>query len=297
MRFGFSLPNNQGVAHVSDLVDLACEAESQGFHSVWVSEHLFHASYVAERLGSAPYHEPITVLTAVAVETQQVRLGTSVLVLPWHQPVQLAKSIASLDDLSTGRVTLGVGVAMAKDEYANLGVDFSQRGKVANEMLAAMKALWCDELPEYDGELFQFQGLRFEPKPVQTPHPPILVGGASPAAFRRIALYGDGWHPLSPSVNEVSSGIEQIRAACRKIDRDPEPLKICPRLMVGFMDEPWDRPLEDRRTLRGTVTEIRSMLDAYERAGVDEVVLDANTADLDQALGLMDRIKNELMSG
>lgn len=296
MQYGFSLPNNQGVAHVSDLVDLACEVESLGFHSVWASEHFFHASYVAERLGKAPYHEPITVLTAVAVETQRVRLGTSVLILPWHQPVQLAKRIASLDDLSEGRVNLGVGVAMAEDEYANLGIEFSNRGTIANEMLAAMKSLWTEEMPEFKGELFQFQGLRFEPKPVQIPHPPILVGGASPAAFRRIALYGDGWHPLSLSVNEILQGVEQIAVACRKINRDPATIKICPRLMVGFMDESWDRPIEDRRTLRGTVEEMRAMLEAYRRAGVEEVVLDANTADLDVAALLMQRVKSDLMS-
>ena len=278
-------------------MDLACEAESRGFNSVWVSEHLFHTGYVAERLGSAPYHEPITVLTAVAVETERVRLGTSVLILPWHQPVQLAKSIASLDDLSAGRVTLGVGVAVAEDEYANLGVDFSKRGKIANEMLAAMQVLWREEVPEFSGELYQFQGLRFEPKPVQAPHPPILVGGASAAAFRRIALYGDGWHPLSPSVNEVVKGIEDIAGACRKVERDPASVRICPRLIVRFMEEPWDRPLKDRRTLRGTVEEVRAMLDAYRQAGVDEVVLDGNTPDLDEAAGLMERVESELMTG
>jgi probable F420-dependent oxidoreductase len=295
MHIGISLPNNQGVAHVSDLVDLACQAESMGFHSVWTSEHFFHASYVAQRLGSAPYHEPITVLTAVAGRTRRVRLGTSVLILPWHQPVQLAKRIASLDDLSAGRVTLGVGVAMAEDEYANLGVDFRRRGKIANEMLAAMKSLWSQDVPEFKGESYRFEGLRFEPKPVQTPHPPILVGGNSPAAFRRLALYGDGWHPLSVSVAEVTRGAAQIEAACQKIDRDPGSLKICPRLMVGFMDKPWDRPIADRRTLRGTAGEMRAMLSAYREAGVGEVVLDGNTADLAATTELMQQIQKELM--
>jgi len=125
MRLGFSLPNNQGTERVADLVDLAREAEQLGYHSVWVSEHLWHSSYVARRLGSRPYHEPLTVLTAAAPATSSIRLGTSVLVLPWHHPVRLAKTIASLDDLADGRIDLGVGVAVTEDEFANLGIDFA----------------------------------------------------------------------------------------------------------------------------------------------------------------------------
>ena len=130
MRFGISLPNHQGVAHVKDLVELAVEAEAMGFTSLWTSEHLFHAGHVAQRLGSAPYHEALTVLTAAATRTRSARLGTSVLVLPWHHPVRLAKTIASLDDLSEGRVDLGIGVGITEDEYANLGVPFERRGAI-----------------------------------------------------------------------------------------------------------------------------------------------------------------------
>ena len=161
MKLGFSLPNNQGVAHVNDLVTLAIEAESLGYHSVWVSEHLFHATYVANRLGDAPYHEALTILTAVAGSTSKVRLGTSVLVLPWHHPVQLAKRVASLDDYSGGRVSLGVGVAQTEDEFENLGVPFTHRGRIADEMLTAMKILWTEKDPKFNGKYFNFNGLQF----------------------------------------------------------------------------------------------------------------------------------------
>ena len=167
MKLGFSLPNNQGMPHVNDLVTLAIEAESLGYHSVWVSEHLFHATYVASRLGDAPYHEALTILTAVAGATSKVRLGTSVLVLPWHHPVQLAKRIASLDDYSEGRVSLGVGVAQTEDEFENLGVPFSHRGRIADEMLTAMKIRWTEKYPKYEGKYFNFNDLQFEPKPIQ----------------------------------------------------------------------------------------------------------------------------------
>ncbi|MEC9239024.1 MAG: TIGR03619 family F420-dependent LLM class oxidoreductase, partial [Pseudomonadota bacterium] len=192
MKLGFSLPNNQGVAHVNDLVTLAIEAESLGYHSVWVSEHLFHATYVASRLGDAPYHEALTILTAVAGATSKVRLGTSVLVLPWHHPVQLAKRVASLDDYSEGRVSLGVGVAQTEDEFENLGVPFSHRGRIADEMLTAMKILWTEKYPKFYGKFFNFNDLQFEPKPIQKPHSPLWIGGTSRQAIERVLEYGDG---------------------------------------------------------------------------------------------------------
>lgn len=295
MRLGFSLPNNQGVRHVEELAELAVAAESLGYSSVWVSEHLFHTSYVAARLGDAPYHEPLTTLTAVAARTTSVRLGTSVLVLPWHHPVRLAKAIASLDDLSKGRAVLGIGVANAEDEYANLGISFKQRGAIANEILEAMTILWRDDVPRFEGRYFQFDGLRFEPKPVQTPHPPIFVGGNSEPAYRRVVRFGDGWHPLSLSAGDVMAGRERIHRLCEEAGRDPPSIAITPRLMAAVVDEPWDRPVEARRTLRGTIPELRAMIRAYERAGVAELVIDANSRDLDATRTLMERIANELM--
>ena len=127
MKFGYAIPNNQGVEKVTDLVNLAREAEALGYHSVWVSEHLFNTAYVAKRLGNRPYHEALTVLTAISGATEKIHLGTSVLVLPWHHPVRLAKMIATLDQLSVGRVILGVGVGITREEYDALGVSFRRR--------------------------------------------------------------------------------------------------------------------------------------------------------------------------
>jgi probable F420-dependent oxidoreductase len=287
MRLGLSLPNNQGVAHVSELVKIAQVAEAAGFASVWTSEHLFHTGYVAERLGDKPYHEALTVLTAVAAQTTTVRLGTSVLVLPWHHPVRLAKTLASLDDLSSGRVVLGVGVAIAEDEYANLGADFVRRGAIADEILQAMKELWTADLPSFAGPTISFDGLRFSPKPVQQPHPPILVGGNSPAALRRVVEHGTGWHPLGVSPNDVGAGVERI---------GPD-FPVLPRLQVRFMDAPWDRPIEQRRTLSGTPDEVRAMLTAYAAHGVKEIVLDTNSTDPLDYTRLIERVGQEGLGG
>ena len=285
MKLGLSLPNNHGVEHVRTLIDLANEAEQLGFDSVWVSEHLFHTSYVAERLGDAPYHEPLTILAAVATATSTIRLATSVLVLPWHHPVRLAKTLASIDDLSDGRVILGVGVAVTEDEYANLGVPFNRRGAIANEILECLRVLWTEPDPTFRGEWFEFDGLGFWPKPRQ-PRLPIVVGGASAAAFERIRRWGDGWHALSRSAAEMAEGIGIIEA-----DTDAErSMRHSVRLMTEVTDEPWDRPVSERRTLRGTADEIAAMLNAYRNAGVETVVIDANTGDLTQWRSLMPRI-------
>ena len=275
MKLGFSLPNNQGIAHVNDLVTLAVEAESLGYHSVWVSEHLFHATYVASRLGDAPYHEALTILTAVAGATSKVRLGTSVLVLPWHHPVQLAKRVASLDDYSEGRVSLGVGVAQTEDEFENLGVSFTHRGRIADEMLTAMKILWTEKYPIFNGKYFNFNNLQFEPKPIQKPHPPLLIGGTSRRAIERVVEHGDGWHALSQSPQDMAPVVNELR------QRRSDTIDVSVRSMTTIMDRSWDRPVEERVTMKGTLEELAAMLQAYEHAGVDEVVLDSHSRDVE----------------
>ena len=275
MKLGFSLPNNQGIAHVNDLVTLAVEAESLGYHSVWVSEHLFHATYVASRLGDAPYHEALTILTAVAGATSKVRLGTSVLVLPWHHPVQLAKRVASLDDYSGGRVSLGVGVAQTEDEFENLGVSFTHGGRIADEMLTAMKILWTEKYPMFNGKYFNFNDLQFEPKPVQKPYPPLLIGGTSRRAIERVVAHGDGWHALSQSPQDIAPVVNELR------QRRSDTIDVSVRSMTTIMDRSWDRPVEERVTMKGTLEELAAMLQAYEHAGVDEVVLDSHSRDVE----------------
>jgi len=283
MKFGVSIPNNQGIDSVRALVDVAARAEALGYDSVWVSEHLFHASYVADRLGERPYHEALVVLTAAAMATTRVRLGTSVLVLPWHHPARLAKQIATLDQLSGGRVTLGVGVAQTPDEYANLGVPYADRGAITDEAIDALRCLWASDWPEFHGARYTFSGLRFEPKPHQ-PHVPILIGGNSARALRRVRDKGDGWHAMSRSANEMRAAVP---AAAGK------PCSI--RLVLEFADSPPARDIHDRRALKGTAAELAAMVRAYAAAGVSEVVVDANTPDLDLTLARYARFRHEVM--
>ncbi len=294
MKLGFSIPNNQGVEKVSDLVALANEAERLAYHSVWVSEHLFNTAYVAKRLGNRPYHEALTVLTAIAGATQTIHLGTSVLVLPWHHPVRLAKMIASLDQFSEGRVILGVGVGITQDEYDALGVSFTKRGQIANECLAAMKALWTQELPEFSGEHYAFSGQLFSPKPVEETGPPVWVGGNSPAAKRRLIRYGSGWHPLALSPDELSEVLPQLHAELESAGRAKE-IPVALRTPLEITDKTWDRPPGQRRTLKGTIPELIDMFWAYQQAGVTHLIIDPNSGNVSYNREVLAQVAEDIM--
>lgn len=295
MRFGICLPNNQGVEDPAELVELARYAEELGYDSVWVSEHVFHASYVAQRLGDRPYHEALTVLAAVASATSRVRLGTSVLVLPWHHPARLAKTVSTIDALSRGRVVLGVGVGAAPDEYAALGVPFQERGAIADEMLDALKALWGEGVPSFQGKRFAFSDLPFSPKPFQKPHPPLWIGGNSPAALHRVVRAGDGWHPLGLSSGELSGRIAELREALRQAGR-PHEIPVAVRAILEFTDAPRDRPAAERASCRGTTDEIAEVVGAHAAAGVTDLILDTNTPDLERARAHAKRFIDDVAS-
>ncbi|MEM7253412.1 MAG: LLM class F420-dependent oxidoreductase [Pseudomonadota bacterium] len=294
MHFGVSVPNNQGVYQMSTLVDFAVEAERLGFESGWVSDHLFHAAYVAQRLDERPYHEPLTLLSIIAARTERFGLGTSVLVLPWHHPVRLAKTIASLDNFSDGRVQLGVGVGVTKDEYAALGIEFTSRGRLANEQLAVMKALWTQSEPTHSGAHYAFSGLRFEPKPSQNPHPPIWIGGNSEAAHRRLVAFGDAWHPLGVSPNDLRGAHDALKTKLRDASRATD-VPIAVRLIVEFKDQPSERPIAERKTCRGTPEEMVALIAAYRDAGATHVIFDGATHDVERTHRDFERLQAEVL--
>src|SRR5215813_5884414 len=151
MKFGFSLSNNQGIDDVQAIVRLAIRAEELGFDSVWASDHVFNVSYVFERIGDKPYYDPLTILSYVAAVTTRIRLGTSVLVLPYHHPMRLAKAAATLDVLSGGRLSLGVGVGGVPQESEAMGSPYAERCAITDEAIAIMKELWTQEAPRYQG--------------------------------------------------------------------------------------------------------------------------------------------------
>ena len=285
MKFGFSLSNNQGIEDVQSIIRLATRAEALGFDSVWASDHVFNVSYVYERIGDRPYYDPLTILSYIAAVTTRIGLGTSVLVLPYHHPMRLAKAAATLDVLSGGRVILGVGVGVIAQELNAMGVPYEVRGPWTDEAIAVMRALWTQTMPSHQGRFYQFSDMAFAPKPLQKPHIPILIGGVSRAAIRRAARVGNGWHPTAmvPEVLRESMHYlaEQANAAGR--DAAEVPVSVSVPLQGG-------RP--GRFALGLDPAEMVRKIQAFASLGVDRVVISpysGEAREMTQALELIAR--------
>ena len=292
MRFGFIIPNNWGLEDPKHVVDIAVEAEQLGFHSVWVNHHVLHVGYILDRLDDRPYYDALTVLTYVAALTRDIRLGTSVLVLPYLNPISLAKTLATLDILCAGRLTLGVGVGMLRPESDALGSDFSRRGAYADESIEVMKELWTQETPSFDGSFYTFSGVKFFPKPLQKPHPPIWVGGSSRAALRRAARLGDGWHPTGPSPEELAGHARYLEAQVEAAGRNMSEITLSVRVELEIMDSP---QTGRHGPMTGTPEQLVSAIEAYAEVGVSEIVLSVSTADVDRIRRSMDRFAEAVM--
>ena len=293
MKAGWGIPNNWGGDNPNELIDIAVKAEDAGFASVWVREHLFHASYVADRLHDRPYYDALTVLIAIGQATETIRLGTSVLVLPWHDPPRLGKMIATLDQLSGGRVDMGIGVAMTEDEFENLGINFKNRGKRTDDFLGALQVLWTQDVPNYVGDFYRYSGQRFSPKPKQQPYPPILIGGYSKAAFRRIARFGDGWHTLRQSPKQVAAGVAEIVQMTEEEGRDASSLRHSITLPLDYSgNKDPDPSVNDRTILRGGDDDMAETINSYRDAGLDEIIVSVNTADLTENTETIARFMN-----
>ena len=182
MHFGVGLPHFRRLASTEAIVTVAQQAEALGFDSVWVSDHIVVPRSAIPRFGEV-FFEPFTTLAYVAGKTKRVRLGTSVIILPYRHPLFMGKALATLDVLSGGRVIVGAAVGWLAEEFEALGIPFTERGARSDEALKVMRALWTEAEPKFEGKFFRFAGIRAEPKPLQKPHPPIWIGGNSPAAF------------------------------------------------------------------------------------------------------------------
>ena len=167
--------------------------------------------------------DPLVTLGVIAGATSRVRLGTTVLIVPYRNAVVTAKMISSLDALSGGRVVFGIGAGWVAAESAILGVPFAERGAMTDEYLEAMQELWTNPAPSFSGKYTQFSGIKFEPKPVQKPHPPIWVGGHSRAALRRTAQFGAAWHPINRSPEELRAGRAELARLCQARGRAVPP--------------------------------------------------------------------------
>ena len=288
MKIGVSLGNNQGAEDVQSILKLGARAEELGFDSVWVSEHVFNVSYVYDRLGSRPYYEPLVILSYLAATTNRVKLGTSVLVLPYHNPIRLAKTAATLDVMSNGRLLLGVGVGVIEQELEAMGSSPAERGAITDEAIAVMKELWTQEDPSFQGRYNSFSGMKFSPKPQQKPHIPFIIGGISRAAIRRAVRLGDGWHPTALPPEELSEGIrylgERAQAAGRAVSEVPVSVSI-----------PIGEGRAGRYSLGRDPAEMLQKAHTYESLGVDRMVISSGTGDPQEMTSAMEMLAREVL--
>jgi probable F420-dependent oxidoreductase len=254
MHFGL----NFTPVYPAEMAPMARVAEEVGFESLWIGEHVlvpFDGRPEEDRLNWRPdsrFVEPWVALSHLAAVTSRVRLGTCVVVAPLHSPVHLARSIATADVLSGGRISVGVGLGIIEAEYRAVHEEFHNRGARLDEMIRVLDVLFDDPRPEFHGRFYDFPPSGFEPKPVQRPRPPLLVGGFSEAAMRRVVELGDGWFGGSPSPDHAAKVVGDLRR--RRADLGRPPLEIT--LITGW-SEGYDPKLVEQ----------------YEAVGVDRLVV------------------------
>jgi probable F420-dependent oxidoreductase len=249
MDVGVFVPLGNGNANPELVRAVGRESEDRGFESIWVPEHVvlfdeYESQYPYAESGEFPggadsgMLEPLGALHFLAGVTERVRLGTAICLVPQRNPVYTAKAVTDLDNLSGGRVDFGVGVGWLREEFEAVGMPFDQRGKRADEHLATMLSLWTEEVSEFHGDLYDLPACRMYPKPVQTPHPPIHVGGESDAAMRRAARLGQGWFSFNRLPPDLPDALVRLDTALEAEGRTRADLAItvCPYFNASTPD-------------------------------------------------------------
>ncbi len=304
MRYGFYLPTRGGCATPQALETIVQRGEALGFHSVMIADHVVFPTAIASRYpytvsgefpGGGDALEQLTLVAFVAGRTRALRLVTSVMILPYRNPVLTAKMLATVDVLSSGRLTVGVGVGWLREEFEALGApNFERRGAASDEYLRIFKTLWTENPASFAGEFYRFAGLRCLPHPVQKPHPPIWIGGHSAPALRRVARHGDGWHPVgaNPAVPlrpaELRTSLDRLFRLTEAEKRDPSALTISFKAPVYDVTATTLTGSE-RRPFSGTAQQVADDIATYEKTGVHELIFDFRSDHLEETLDRMER--------
>ncbi|HUO65798.1 MAG TPA: LLM class F420-dependent oxidoreductase [Terriglobales bacterium] len=258
MKFGLHSVNLHTCSYPDAAARLARAAEAAGFESLWTADHIVLPDPPLPGRPMPPdmrLLDPIVSLTFLAAHTSRIRLATGVIILPQRQAVVLAKQLASLDVLSNGRLVFGLGVGWCEPEMRASGAPFSERGRVADDYLAAMRAVWTQPKPAHHGKYVSFEGVQAMPRPVQTPIP-VVVGGRTPPAYRRAMTQGQGWYGFGLDVEETRKSIAALGEAAKKSQRPAE----LGKLEISITPPGFDIP-------------DKTLLGAYAAAGVDRLIL------------------------
>jgi probable F420-dependent oxidoreductase len=283
MKIGVFLPVSGRAASRKTLMEAAQQAEGLGYDSVWSADRIIipweiKTTYPYSRSATfivppdRPFFDPLTTLAFLAGCTERIRLGMSVMVLPYRHPLYWAKIAATIDQLSEGRLIMGVGVGWMEEEFKALSAPFAERGKVSDEQLMLVERLWRDEHVNFRGRYYQVEDIAFSPKPHQQPRVPIWVGGEGKFAQRRAAAHGDAWFPYFVRITpaELGRAFDDVRRYAREAGRDPEEIALACCLPVELTDQ--DVPQEEDY-LRGSISQVTRALRAFQQIGVSHLGL------------------------
>jgi probable F420-dependent oxidoreductase len=281
VKFGVHLPHIGPFSDGASMIRFARAAEDQGYDSVWGSDHVvfpvsFESKYPYSETGDfpvpgqVPWVEEVTSLAFVAGATSRIRLGTSILVLPYRNPVMNAKTLAAVDVLSGGRLICGVGAGWMQEEAEAMGMPFDDRGRRTDEHIEVLKAIWTMDEATYSGKHYAFSPVRSEPRPVQKPHPPIWVGGHEPGALRRAARYGDGWHAYRLRADEVREKSGYVKQKAEESGRDPTAISLSVRAPLILSDN----STAVDRAFAGTPDDLKRQIAEYADVGIGYIVFE-----------------------
>lgn len=289
MKVGLVLPQAGQQATRENVIQMAKNAESEGFDSLWVFERLLwpinpQTPYVGTPDGSLPIEyqimlDPLETLTYVAANTNKIALGTSVIDMLFHNPVILARRFATLDILSEGRSIAGFGIGWSKDEYQASNIPFQNRGKRADEFIQVLKRIWTDDVVEFKGKYYNIPASKIGPKPIQKPHPPVYLGGFSPNTFSRIVNYDtNGWLAVVGGPLEyLDNTIKTIKDIANKANKDPNKFKV---ILLAHLNVALDSKgqsttttNEDQRfPFTGTIDQIGNDIKRIKQMDIDHII-------------------------
>ncbi len=282
MRTGFVLPQVGSAASPQAIVHVAQRAEALGYDSVWVTERLLYpvkpqTPYPGTPDGALPeaykvVFDPLETLTFVAAQTKRIALGTSVLDMPYYNPVMLARRLTTLDVFSGGRLRIGFGQGWSKDEYDAVGISPRGLGRRADEFIQALKTIWTTDPVEFHGHYFQIPKSIIQPKPVQKPHPPLYLAAYSPGALKRAATLANGWNPAGVPMDGMKQMMAGLKDMAKAAGRDPASVELVVRANLSITQQSLGK---ERWIFSGTLEEIKADIAAVRTLGANEIFFDA----------------------
>jgi probable F420-dependent oxidoreductase len=279
------LPQTGESATRENVLHIGKEAEKVGLDSVWVFDRLLWPLKPQTPYGGVPnapipveYQnilDPLETLTYLAANTDRISLGTSIIDMLFQNPVILARRFATLDIFSGGRVIAGLAIGWSKDEYDASGIPYRQKGARADEYMQVLKRIWTDDVVEFKGQFYNIPASKIGPKPVQKPHPPILLGGYTPKTFPRIVNYADGWIPIAGSVSleQQEQAINGLRESARKANKDLSNIRIIVLSYPNVLDSSSTSSSNQQRSpLTGTIDQIGSDVERIKAMGAEHII-------------------------